>query len=181
MESKSASNKTSDNAKSSTDPKSASNKLSNMSFLKQNNTNTYNAMKNNSQHRQTNTGKNSYSRRTRKHDSQIGTGASLLNRKARGAVGSALEPKTGKDFDYESSALEFDKEKKSTMISSLDEEKHNTTTSPDNPISAYKKDDFFDSISCDALDKRDGVDNRLRGAVERSLNTETFGTVSLGN
>ena len=47
--------------------------------------------------------------------------------------------------------------------------------------SAYKKDDFFDSISCDAIDKRDGIDNRLRGAAERNLNTETFGAVSLGN
>ena len=41
------------------------------------------------QQRQTN-GKNGYFRRPRKHDTQIGTGASLLNRKARGAVGNGL-------------------------------------------------------------------------------------------
>jgi len=127
-----------------------------------------------SQQRQTN-GKNIHHRRPRKHDSQIGTGASLLHRKARGAVGNGLEPTTGKDFDFESSALEFDKEK-STMGSADEDENVGA-----NSDSAYNKDDFFDSISCDALDKRDGIDNRLRGAAERSLNTETFGAVSLGN
>eukprot|EP00956_Cyclotella_meneghiniana_P031973 scaffold85846_cov40-Cyclotella_meneghiniana.AAC.1 len=44
----------------------------------------------------------------------------------------------------------------------------------------YTKDDFFDSISCDALDKQQGIDNRLRGAAERNLNLDTFGAVSLG-
>ena len=45
--------------------------------------------------------------------------------------------------------------------------------------SHYDKDDFFDSISCDALDKKSGIDNRLRGKEERSLNTETFGATAL--
>jgi len=47
--------------------------------------------------------------------------------------------------------------------------------------SHYEKDDFFDSISCDALDKKSGVDNRLRGKQERSLNTETFGATALNS
>lgn len=46
---------------------------------------------------------------------------------------------------------------------------------------AYSKNDFFDSISNDVTDRRSGVDNRLRGATERSLNTETFGATSLGH
>ena len=45
----------------------------------------------------------------------------------------------------------------------------------------YEKDDFFDSISCDALDKQQGIDNRLKGSQERTLNTETFGAVALNN
>lgn len=45
----------------------------------------------------------------------------------------------------------------------------------------YTKDDFFDSISCDALDKQHGIDNKLRGAAERNLNLDTFGAVSLGH
>merc|ERR1711933_711524 len=111
-------------------------------------------------------------RRSRKKDSQIGTGASLLHRRERGAVegSDSLDPlKSGNDFDFESSAAEF--------------QSKSTNESPDHTISgtSYSKDDFFDSISCDALDKQSGIDNRLRGAAERSLNTETFGAVSLGN
>ncbi len=72
------------------------------------------------------------------------------------------------DFDIQSNLANFEKEDEE----SSDEEQE--------PV-AYAKDDFFDSISCDAIDKRDGVDNRLRGAQERSLNTETFGAASLNS
>jgi hypothetical protein len=40
-----------------------------------------------------------------------------------------------------------------------DEEEDNMDGGPASNV--YSKDDFFDSISCDAIDKRDGVDNRL--------------------
>lgn len=50
----------------------------------------------------------------------------------------------------------------------------------DENAAAYNKDDFFDSISCDVSDRQNGIDNRLRGREERSLNTETFGATSLG-
>jgi hypothetical protein len=41
--------------------------------------------------------------------------------------------------------------------------------------------DFFDAISCDAIDRQEGnhIDHRMRGAQERSLNMDTFGAVSL--
>lgn len=94
---------------------------------------------------------------------QVGTGASLLNRKARGVVDSNSLPTPNDDFDFESNLANFEKEDKE------DEEEPKS----------YEKDDFFDSISCDALDKQNGNDNRLRGAQERSLNTETFGAVAL--
>ena len=72
------------------------------------------------------------------------------------------------DFDIQSNLANFEKE---------DEESSDEEQEP----AAYAKDDFFDSISCDAIDKRDGVDNRLRGAQERTLNTETFGAASLNS
>lgn len=123
-----------------------------------------------------NNGRNntSFSRRPRKLDNLIGTGASLLNRKARGAVNGTMSHNTGEDFDFESSTAEFHNEKSSNS----DTESNGNLSGA---VSAYDKNDFFDSISCDALDKRDGIDNRLRGAAERNLNTETFGAVSLGN
>jgi len=119
---------------------------------------------------------------------QVGTGASLLNRKARGVVdgGAGSAPTPSDDFDFESNLAEFDK---ATVTNG------NSNETPESDFSgggdaeieisgsfsnAYSKDDFFDSISCDAIDKRDGIDNRLRGAAERSLNLDTFGAVSLG-
>lgn len=74
------------------------------------------------------------------------------------------------DFDIQSNLANFEKEDEE----SSDEEQPHESTS-------YAKDDFFDSISCDAIDKRDGIDNRLRGSAERSLNTETFGAASLNS
>lgn len=108
-------------------------------------------------------------RRTRNHNNNNnkaapGTGASLLNRTARGVVGdSAQTPQ--EDFDFQSSLEKFKQQD--------DDEQY------DNDGAAYEKDDFFDSISCDALDKQSGFDNRLKGANERRLNTETFGAVAL--
>jgi protein LSM14 len=97
----------------------------------------------------------------------VGTGASLLSRKERLAV-SSTDSTTIDDFDFEQAAnVEND--------SGGDVENNNAT------VTAYAKDDFFDSISCEALDKQSGIDNRLRGHQERRLNTETFGAVALNN
>jgi len=112
-------------------------------------------------------------RRPRKPNpaNQIGTGASLLNRKARGTV-DGIGPETPQEeFDFQSKLEEFEKEPD-------DEDEAGDLTEGH---SAYDKDDFFDSISCDALDREKGIDNRLRGAQERHLNTETFGAVALNS
>lgn len=94
---------------------------------------------------------------------QVGTGASLLSRTERGVVDTnALPPKD--DFDFESNLKKFEPE---------DDDEEGTD------IGTYEKDDFFDSISCDVLDRQHGIDNRLRGAEERNLNTETFGAIAL--
>eukprot|EP00934_Nitzschia_sp_Nitz4_P009141 Nitzschia sp. Nitz4//scaffold165_size50357//14640//15927//NITZ4_007017-RA/size50357-augustus-gene-0.22-mRNA-1//1//CDS//3329538120//9131//frame0 len=96
---------------------------------------------------------------------QVGTGASLLNLRVRGTVTGDQGPETSKeDFDFQSKLAEFEL---------TDDDKES------DGVVAYEKDDFFDSISCDALDRQNGVDNRLRGSQERNLNTETFGAVAL--
>jgi len=136
----------------------------------------------------------------------VGTGASLLRRKARGAVEGVAGPDKNtpqEDYDFQSNLAEFDKS------NATDDPKSSSDTNNDDiydeeeeePInsegrfgttnggggggaggsSVYTKDDFFDSISSDVLDKKSGIDNRLRGSAERNLNTETFGAVSLGN
>lgn len=95
-----------------------------------------------------------------------GTGASLLNRPTRGAVTDNTESLQD-DFDFQTNLKEFDEP---------DEEEDDAG---DEPPASYEKDDFFDSISCEATDRQAGVENRLRGRVERDLNTETFGAVAL--
>lgn len=104
----------------------------------------------------------------------VGTGASLLKRTERGAVngGTAAQATPKNDFDFQSNLDDFAKE---------DAEEDEAGDSLNVNTGTYEKDDFFDSISCDALDKEHGIDKRLRGTQERSLNTETFGAVSLNS
>ena len=85
-------------------------------------------------------------------------------------------PDLNKDFDFQSNLAEFTKQ-------SSDDESYDGSnySSEEEAAGAYSKDDFFDSISCDAQDRLNGTNNRLRGKEERSLNTETFGATSLGN
>jgi protein LSM14 len=84
------------------------------------------------------------------------------------------------DFDFQSKLKEFDKGHEEG-----DEEAGDVPQPPINADAAasisYEKDDFFDSISCDAIDRQAGIDNRLRGSAERNLNTETFGAVALNS
>mmetsp|Transcript_37171 Transcript_37171/g.52516 ORF Transcript_37171/g.52516 Transcript_37171/m.52516 type:complete len:381 (+) Transcript_37171:45-1187(+) len=107
-----------------------------------------------------------HNRGPRKPQHQVGTGASLLNRKERGQVDKSGIETPRSDFDFETNLDKFEKAEEEAAQESTE---------------AYQKDDFFDSISCDALDKERGVDNRLRGSMERNLNTETFGAVALNS
>lgn len=134
------------------------------------------------QHQQQKTGGNANaSRRPRSSNkpgggggAAVGTGASLLNRKARGVVGDSHSEEDAKaDFDFESHNQQFAKE--------VAEDEEAGDEPVDAGVGTYEKDDFFDSISCDAIDKKSGVDNRLRGREERHLNTETFGAVALNS
>ena len=129
--------------------------------------------------------KGSNNSNNRKSQNMVGTGASLLNKKARGVKGENL-PKVEGEFDFESNLAEFDKAK----ITSDDEDEDSYNDKPtgneatiidnaDEDEDGY--DGFFDTISSDATDRANGVDNRLRGAQERTLNLDTFGATSLGN
>ena len=122
--------------------------------------------------------RNNNNNNNNKPGAAIGTGASLLNRRARGVVDdhNSAGQDTKTDFDFQSHNQQFAKQGNPQK----DDE------AGDEPVeigvgAAYDKDDFFDSISCDAIDKQSGVDNRLRGREERQLNTETFGAVALNN
>lgn len=107
----------------------------------------------------------------------VGSGASLLRRKARGVVDGENGPENAneKNFDFESNLAEFTKTNDEDDDDDDDDESNEEENS-----GAYQKDDFFDSLSCDVSDRQNGLDNRLRGREERSMNTETFGATSLG-
>lgn len=84
---------------------------------------------------------------------------------------SRIEPTVDGEFDFESNLDKFDKDGDNTADDG----------GGDDGNDAYSKDDFFDTISCEATDRMNGVNNHLRGAAERNLNLDTFGAVSLGN
>merc|ERR1719330_999046 len=99
----------------------------------------------------------------------VGTGASLLHRKARGAVEGVEGPDKNtpqEDYDFQSNLAEFDKTEQ-TEGYDLNKDKRDSVADDENMNGegryggsgsvVYQKDDFFDSISSDVLDKRDSV------------------------
>mmetsp|Transcript_1689 Transcript_1689/g.3949 ORF Transcript_1689/g.3949 Transcript_1689/m.3949 type:complete len:283 (-) Transcript_1689:530-1378(-) len=77
----------------------------------------------------------------RKNGNMVGTGASLLNRKARGVKGDQAQPEVDGEFDFESNLAEFDKAK----ITSDDDpdEDHDASNPDDEDGNVYSKGDFF--------------------------------------
>ncbi|RLN65621.1 hypothetical protein BBP00_00002732 [Phytophthora kernoviae] len=106
-----------------------------------------------------------------------GMGGHLLKRKERrvpsGAEGAGVGPDDASgEFNFAEGLNDFDKQQE---FSKLEE---NTKTESKG---SYQKSSFFDTISCDALDRLEGQRARMSGAEERKLNTETFGAVGLNN
>ncbi|KAJ0402980.1 hypothetical protein P43SY_009237 [Pythium insidiosum] len=102
-----------------------------------------------------------------------GMGDHLLKRKERRVPGGADQTSvtSGSDFNFEQGLEGFDKEEEFSKLS-LNESKAK---------GSYQKSSFFDTISCEALDRLEGHHGRLTASEERKLNTETFGAVGLNN
>ena len=76
------------------------------------------------------------------------------------------------EFDFEESLSKFDKDK-------IAQEAGAHIPSKDD---VYKKDDFFDSLSCDALERQQNANDRhARMAQQRRTDVATFGTVARQN
>jgi len=73
------------------------------------------------------------------------------------------------DFDFEAGLTNFDK---GVVLAEV-------ATAAPKQEAKYKKDDFFDSLSCDTLDRSEGRRTRLNAQEERNLNQDTFGAISL--
>lgn len=92
-----------------------------------------------------------------------------------------LKQQVGEAFDFVEANKKFDK-KEPTATTDATEGKENeksssaaTTTSPSVPVVYDKKSSFFDRISCEALDRQNGLDARVDRSKQRQLDVETFG------
>ncbi|KAF4041827.1 FDF domain-containing protein [Phytophthora infestans] len=122
---------------------------------------------------------NQTQRRSQMNNSRTipGMGGHLLKRKERrvpgGTDAAGVRPADASgEFNFADGLSDFNKQQE---FSKLEE------SAKQEPKGSYKKSSFFDTISCDALDRLEGQRSRMSGAEERKLNTETFGAVGLNN
>jgi protein LSM14 len=73
-------------------------------------------------------------------------------------------------FDFQAGLNAFNKK---DILNELDQTKQAPV------VNKYVKDDFFDSLSCDILDRETGRKTRLNGYEERNLNKDTFGAIAV--
>lgn len=102
-----------------------------------------------------------------------GTGEHLLHYRQRSVQqnrGDADVDKLSGEFDIQAGLGKFNK---TEVLASVAEE------ASSKPKSTYDKDDFFDSLSCDLVDRQEGRRTRLKPFEERKLNQDTFGAAAL--
>lgn len=101
--------------------------------------------------------------------STAGTGAHLLRMREKkiDSAGGAKSEEAQGEFDFEAGLSSFNKEEVA---------KSETTVKVE---TKYVKDDFFDSLSCEILDRAEGRQTRMNSRDERALNQDTFGAIAL--
>lgn len=128
-----------------------------------------------------------------------GMGGHLLKRKERRVPGGDqgdVAVATNGDFNFEEALNDFHKDEEYAKIPEKDTKVRRDARSSivlalqaTNALSlslvlvqgSYQKSSFFDTISCDALDRLEGHKGRITASEERKLNTETFGAVGLNS
>jgi len=100
-----------------------------------------------------------------------GTGAHLLKMRVKRADDGREAEKQEGEFDFQAGLSHFNKNEVLATVAS------SNTTTREPP--KYAKDDFFDSLSCDVLDRAEGRSTRLNNQEERNLNTDTFGAIAV--
>jgi protein LSM14 len=110
-----------------------------------------------------------------------GQGQSLMNLKVKGQSGTAPSTSDLKKsvFDFDAGLNAFDKtaELEKVKAENINTSATTASTVPEAPV--YVKDDFFDSLSCDVLDRQAGRDTRVSHQQQNSLNMDTFGATGL--
>lgn len=111
------------------------------------------------------------SRTQREPQGVAGTGEylqKLRNKNADGSLAHGIDVKKH-DFDFKSGLSVFNKAEVLASVAANEDHKQ----------SVYQKDDFFDSLSCEILDREEGRKTRMTAYEERSLNQDTFGATAL--
>jgi len=83
------------------------------------------------------------------------------------------------DFNFDEANARFNKEKLLEEVAASDKQNEKTDEEP-----AYNKDSsFFDNISCEATDRKEGKEKVPRASLaeQRRIDTETFGQLSISN
>lgn len=107
----------------------------------------------------------------RKESGAAGTGAHLLGMKEKRGNETSQNIEVTGEFDFEAGLNTF---KKDEVLAEVAKEKVAVPKG-----NTYNKNDFFDSLSCDLMDRQEGIINRLTHSQERVLNQDTFGAVAL--
>lgn len=100
----------------------------------------------------------------------MGTGEHLMRLKFKGNANPSVEDVKKEEFNFQAGLSTFNKEE---VLAKVAQE------SASDAKNKYVKDDFFDSLSCDVLDREDGRRTRLNAHEERALNQDTFGAIAL--
>ena len=116
-------------------------------------------------------------RSTANEGGNAGTGAHLLKLREKKAPdgmpsGNPAAPSAAGEFDF---TVGLDMFKKDDVLAKVAGE-----ASEEQKVDVkYKKDDFFDSLSCDIKDRQEGRKTRMSASEERNLNQDTFGAIAL--
>lgn len=104
-----------------------------------------------------------------------GTGEHLLKMRLKKTEdGTSRDESSKGEFDFQAGLSHFNKGEVLATVASANAA---DTTKKEAP--KYVKDDFFDSLSCDVLDRAEGRSTRLNNQEERALNADTFGAIAV--
>lgn len=111
--------------------------------------------------------------RTKGQSSGVGTGQHLLHLRVKKADGATGPEISKSDFDFSAGLSVFNK---SEILAKVAQE---ATVVVPSKTAAYSKDDFFDNISNERMDREEGRKTRLTGQEEKVVNQDTFGAIAL--
>ena len=107
--------------------------------------------------------------------SSAGTGEHLLKLRVKKVGGGDAPESVVGEFDFEKMLTGFNKKIELDKVADVNQGNDAVKAKQ----LSYKKEDFFDTLSCDMLDKEEGRKTRMTASEERNLNQDTFGAIAV--